>query len=57
MDVARSVLRAPAMDPQNMAKHTKLVPYEGFDCMGSFSDYNIKEQFLIECFHSRDLVS
>ena len=29
------------------AKHTKLVPYEGFDCIGSFSDYSIKEQFLI----------
>ena len=29
------------------AKHTKLVPYEGFDCIESFSDYSIKEQFLI----------
>ena len=26
------------------AKQTKLVRYERFDCIGSFSDYSIKEQ-------------
>jgi len=28
------------------ARHTKLVSYEGFDCIGSFNDYSIKEQVL-----------